>query len=322
MGKVVASRMAFTAEWAVNYSLEVEKQSRGFMARLMQCRSIRRHLIFGAMAKEIAPKVIPDYLDINPRHIAERVFGSMPIGFLGALRRLQNEPLLPHQYDFIHKTLDNENNPKRQIILQTGGMLNSTQLEALIEVNDRLVHPAMMNIRNPDEARLLSLLYEKLMEVCPTASPDAVRDSLMTSYDVSKAVSNILGKHLETKPIEVPVGFIHLRDGITLVSKSLEYRNCMRSRLLSVSTGMSAYIEFENRIIVELIPTANGGWIMFSAWKHRNALPSREEYSEIAALLREVGIESLALLETDARRVHKKYRESPFEQGLPELMED
>jgi hypothetical protein len=173
---------AFTTGWALQAASLIDTHCPSLLNHILTASDCKRQVIFATLAdlglttpdklapalREIAPADCLTTLNplaqigralivSKPRHIIEAVFGSVPDGLMGVIKRLGHQPFAnPRLYRVLHDLFATPFHRQRANVLrEIGGPLNETTIQIIRELGAPWLRPQIViRLRSLEEMRL------------------------------------------------------------------------------------------------------------------------------------------------------------------------
>jgi hypothetical protein len=301
----------------------------GFLPFILSTSRLRRQAIFAAVpvlhrlgAKVVAQRLChlapAASLDAQARiahafmtaprarEIVRATYGSVPVGFLGALKRIGDRPL--SRSSLYRKLFDifalREHRARARVLRQGSGAIRELQIDLLGHLDPRLLHPNVVcRIRSVDQAVTVSAALALVRKVVSTATEEAVRTSLLhlgKDTDFATSISRWLDRmdqpsHLPPITLDHP-DFRPLTTGDAMRDARRRYKNCIAVRVPYVAAGIEFYVEWRHPpgAIVELRRLSDENFILTEIHGPENKPPEPSTVLAIRSGLAGLGIPGLS----------------------------
>ena len=204
----------------------------------------------------------------KPRHIVEAVFGSVPDGLMGVLKRLGHQPFTNTRlYRVLHDLLATPFHRQKAIVLrEIGGPLNETTIQIIRELDAPWLRPeVVIRLRSLEEMRL----FQEAVTLVTYLRPDLSDDDLARSFEslgartdlqtwVSRCIQSAT-RFPPGPPISDDGEFRCLRTGAEMQDAARYFRNCLASKGPEVALGRVAFVLYTpGPALIELARLTDG----------------------------------------------------------------
>jgi len=247
--------------WAEAWASRIDSEDRGFFGDLYRAPPGRRQVIFAVLAAlELAAERDWELGRLGERLrlrkgtqlIAEH-YGSDPSGYRNALAKLGPGAASPAFYARLHREFAAPADPRRLRLIRHLGLTGEKELDLLDRLDPVARLPNILHLvaqgRRDGVVRLNNLLIA-IRTHCSRADDDALHRSLqrMTTYEqLSLWVERTLYQ-ADRFPLPPWPGTEKLRPLTSAQAMSAcakEFRNCLRSRVLTVLDGDAYYYRWQ-----------------------------------------------------------------------------
>jgi len=208
------------------------------------------------------------------REVVRATFGSVPDGFLGALKRIGDRPL--SRSSLYRKLFDifalREHRARAKVLRQGSGTIGVLQIDLLGHLDPLLFNPNVVcRIRSVDQAVTVNAALALVRKTVSTATEEALRTSLVylgKDTDFATFIARWLDRM--DQPAHLPpialdhADFRPLTTGAAMRDAGRRYKNCTAVRVPYVAAGIEFYVEWRHPpgAIVELRRLSDGNFIL------------------------------------------------------------
>lgn len=204
----------------------------------------------------------------KPPEIIEAVFGSVPDGLMGVLKRLGHQPFAnPRLYRVLHDLFATPfHRQKANVLREIGGPLNDTTIQIIRELDAPWLRPEIViRLRSLEEMRL----FQDAVTVVTYLRPDLSDDDLARSFESLGARTDLqtwVSRFIEAAtrfppgpPISDDGEFRCLRTGAEMQDVARDFRNCLASKIPEVALGRVAFVLYvPGPALIELARLTDG----------------------------------------------------------------
>ena len=285
--------------WITPKLIAHDQHARGLIARVLGASTQNRQAIYAALAHEGLHGVAPDaglfqsnfdaaceramrLRNCPAPEIIRAVYGNVPEGYLGALERCGNAPLKPESYVRLFEIFRTHDRPKIEALRYVGEITDEV-LEVLFTLSPPLVNPKVL-ARTDDvfKATALNDAIACIQQINSQATDEAITEAvrqLGEKSELKTMVSRFVKRadRLPPQPLPADDELVPLDTVPALIAASRKYQNCMRRYIGRVIHGATAFAEYQERLILEFKPLADGGWLLEDVHTLNNARVSPED---------------------------------------------
>jgi hypothetical protein len=294
------------------------------LAHICQTGSLKRQAIF-AVLSELArdsPETLADrmravipqpvtYTDdplaviaralvvARPSALLKSLFGSVPNGLLGVMRRLGDNPFRdPQSYRALHELMAYPAHRQRaKVLLQIGGPLNETTVQIVREIDPIWARVEVVQ-RLPTMERMHE--FQQAVKLIQSLCPEVSCEDLSRSFERLEARASVStwAQRWIRKATRFPPGptladdaaFRPLLTGADIHEAAKRFKNCLASKLPEIVLGRLFYIEFRPApALIELVRLNRGEWALEGLYGPTNAPLSNKTIEAIVSKL-DVGV--------------------------------
>ena len=203
---------AFSTAWALQAASHIDTQCPSLLNHILNASDCKRQVIFATLAdlrltatdklsadlREIAPADCLTTLNplaqigralivSKPRHIIEAVFGSVPDGLLGVMKRIGSQPFAcPLTYRLLHDLMSRrEHRARAKALVQVAGLITEDAIRVVADLDGPWLSRAVIcRVRSRQELDALTDAGELIRWVCPQVSDEALAASFENSRHV------------------------------------------------------------------------------------------------------------------------------------------
>jgi hypothetical protein len=307
--------------WSLDLALRLDDLDRGFLADLHRASALQAQATYAALAEIAAgratpmrarlvgrglTKAAPSGGDLAllarflrraaPRTIIAVVYGAVPVGLLGALRRVGGTAMEPDAYPRLHQLLTDPAHRRRGTLLRHIGEVTGTSLAVLDTLDPVLLRPEIIKrVHSTQGATGLNRAIALLRTRCSTATDAAITESLSRLAE-GASLTSWLGKwarKADRLPSPVPEDddLRPLRTAALLIQHGRAYRNCLAHKVGEVLLGYGSYVVSKRApVIAELRSLGQGRWLLDGLYGPGNAPPAADVADAVRAKLGGLGI--------------------------------
>jgi hypothetical protein len=286
--------------WALELAVSLDRENPGLLAASFRFGQQRRQALFLvlALAEILGLDAVAEHLRsaigmseftssssitvlaeavrrLRPRDLIRPILAGPPVGLLGALARLGDDPIgKPRTYyelARLHLSRDPADRRRVKVLSQIGGDLLGAQIEIVSALDPVLLHPALVGCLT--ELRQVQQLHSAMTyirERCSGATNDAIRASLKRLKPGGHRADLVKfwAARFDRPPVELDLrgdpALIVLDSPAALADAGRRYKNCLAARINEVFLGAFVYVEVrsgrsgEPGTIVELRHTDRG----------------------------------------------------------------
>ncbi|GJD41965.1 hypothetical protein [Methylobacterium bullatum] len=254
----------------------------------------------------------------RPRDLVRAMFGAVPDGLLGALKRFGDDPLSKsdsyHALYRLFSSADPQDRLRAKVLGQIAGGLVGAQIEVVQRLDPVLLHPAFVakvyEVKQVDD---LNHALAYVRERCSRATDDAIRESLSrlgpdghrsTVFRRWAQKFDVLPRPLDTRGDST---LRMLDTGKALVDAGRRYTNCLAKKVEDVFLGRYLYVEYqpplpEPGLIGELRVTTRG-YVLEGLYAAKNRRVAPERARAVRAKLAACGVALYDHAPGDRKRV-------------------
>lgn len=266
--------------WALNLTIELDRACPGLLAASFCFGSQRRQALFLllALAEILGTDEVADHLRSaegmseftsaapttvlgaavlrlrRPRDLIRAVLAGPPVGLLGTLSRLGDDPIggprTYYELARLHLSRDSADRRRVKVLGQIGGNLLGTQIEIVGTLDPVLLHPALVGcLTELRQVQQLQSALTYIRERCSGATDDAIRASLKRLKPGSHRADLVKfwAARFDCPPIELDLrgdpALIVLDSPAALADAGKRYKNCLGARINEVFLGAFIYVE-------------------------------------------------------------------------------
>ena len=308
--------------WVLRSLCDLDASSPHTLAHVLTASMVKRQAVFAAMAEmgrdiqhvaaalaratgiECRDPLAQIARALKPQHVIEAVYGSVPDGLLGALRRIGSEPFSrPGLYADLFRLFAMPADQRRaDLVRQTSGKVTEERLEIALALDAALLHRRVFEgLAELADVERLNAAIALIRSTVSTATVGDLRRSLAElpkDADLESWAVSWLRKTdrpLAALPSLDDPDLIIL--GVAdLAAAARKFRNCLHRRVLHVASGRNCYVvaTTEPGAVAELRRTANGGWVIEDVFGPVNEAPDPHVAAEMRRKLESAGVVSLA----------------------------
>ncbi len=266
--------------WALNFTIKLDGACPGLLAASFCFGSQRRQALFLvlALAEILGTDEVADHLRSaegmtkfsgtasitiigeailrlrRPRDLVRAVLAGPPVGLLGTLARLGDDPIgeprTYHELARLHLSRDPADRRRMKVLGQIGGELIGTQIEIVSALDPVLLHPALVGcLTELRQVQQLQSAMRYIRERCSGATDDAIRASLKRLKPGSHRADLVKfwAARFDRPPVELDLRgdptLIVLDSPAKLAEAGRRYENCLAARINEVFLGAFLYVE-------------------------------------------------------------------------------
>lgn len=205
---------------------------------------------------------------MEPKAIIEASFGSCPDGIVGALRKLDFEPLNRDSFLALHAAfVDPAASVWRKAVMQLA-RLDQDLFEAACTLDSGMISPSLiMRANSRAGAERFNRQLAAIRRHCSTATEEALMKSLSdlgpdsSTEGWSRSWLARADQNIPAPPWAGDETLVPLNSGELLGKAARATRTCVRTRIHHVLEGRAAYfLDVESRVIACVVLTSSG-WI-------------------------------------------------------------
>jgi len=287
--------------WALELTVSLDRESPGLLAASFRYGPERRQATFLvlALAEILGLDAVAEHLRSaigmseftnscsatvlaeavrrlrRPRDLIRAILAGPPVGLLGALARLGDDPIGEPRtyYELARLFLSRDPADRRRVKVlgQIGGNLLGAQVDIVSALDPVLLHPALVGcLTELRQVRELQSAMTYIRERCSGATNDAIRASLKRLKPGGHRADLVKfwAARFDQPPVELDLRgdptLIALDSAAALADAGRRYKNCLAARINEAFLGAFAYVEFrsdrcgEPGLIAELRHTDQG----------------------------------------------------------------
>jgi hypothetical protein len=267
--------------WALELAIELDQACPGLLAESFRFGRQRRQALFLvlALAKILGIDKVADHLRSaeglsefasaapttifvqavlrfrRPRDLVRAVLVGPPVGLLGTLARLGDDPIgEPRDYyecARLFMSKDPADRRRAKILGQISGDLVGPQLEIVGKLDPILLHPALVaKLHDLDHVEEVHQALAYTRTYCTWASDDAIRASLgrLRPEDSRGTLIKSWANRFDRLPHELDTRgdptLVVLATAGMMAAAGKKYRNCLKSKVSEAFLGSTLFVEY------------------------------------------------------------------------------
>lgn len=190
----------------------------------------------------------------RPRDLVRAVLAGPPVGLLGTLARLGDEPIggprTYYELARLHLSRDPADRRRVKVLGQIAGNLLGAQIEIVSALDPVLLHPALVGcLTELCQVQQLQSALTYIRARCSGATDDAIRASLkrLKPGGHHGDLVKFWAARFDRPPIEIDLrddpSLVVLGSAAALINAGRRYRNCLATRVNAVFLGAFVYVE-------------------------------------------------------------------------------
>ncbi|MGH1589019.1 hypothetical protein ACRBEV_12450 [Methylobacterium phyllosphaerae] len=269
--------------WALELAVSLDRESPGLLAASFHFGRQRRQATFlvFALAEILGLDAVAEHLRSaigmseftssssvtvlaeavrrlrRPRDLIRAVLVGPPVGLLGTLARLGDDPIgEPRTYyelARLHLSRDPADRRRVKVLGQIGGNLRGAQIDIVSALDPVLLHPALVScLTELRQVRELHSALRYIRKRCSGATDDAIRASLKRLKPGGHRADLVKfwAARFDRPPVELDLrgasGMIVLDSPAALADAGRRYKNCLASRINEVFLGTFVFVEVKS----------------------------------------------------------------------------
>ncbi|MFL4991781.1 MAG: hypothetical protein ACJ8DV_10875 [Microvirga sp.] len=319
---------AFTTGWALQAASLIDTHCPSLINHVLTASDCKRQVIFATLAdlrlttpdklaadlRDIAPTDCLTTLDplaqigralivSKPRQIIEAVFGFVPEGLLGVMKRIGSQPFAcPLTYRLLHDLMSRrEHRARAKALVQVAGLITEDAIRIIADLDGPWLSPAVIcRIRSRQELDAFIDAVELIRWVCPKVSDEELAasfENLSPRASASEWASRWLSRataFLAIPPVPDDPEFRLLDSGNAMEQVGRDLQNCLRDKIISCALGRQAFVlHTSSSAVIELVRLRDGGndaWALERLHGSGHAPVSSETVRTMVEKLSAVGI--------------------------------
>ncbi len=300
-------RPKLISDWSLEAAIGLDRHHPSFLSFVCCASDVRRQAIFAALAElnRIGPQALVtrfvlSQVDLTSDEIPETAIaralmaprrssevlktlhGTIPAGFLGALKRLGPDPLPePALYRLLYDLFSRpEHRQRAKVLGQISGQITANQIRVLNRLDAVLVHPKILRrtyqVNAAEDANAALALIRATVS---TVTDAALRQSIEAMRPKAD-LGDLFGGWLEKMdrpvfPPPIPLDDPDLEliaSGDALRRMGRLYRNCLAQRVAAVAANTQTFLAWRHGpvAIAELRRLSTGGYVLVQVHGNRN----------------------------------------------------
>jgi hypothetical protein len=319
---------AFSTRWALRAASLLDQHCPNLLNHILLASDLKRQVAFATLAdlqpsapeplaarfRKIAPAECLTALNplpqigralivSKPPAIVEAVFGSVPDGLLGVMKRLGSQPFAcPLTYRLLHDLMSKrEHRARAKCLVQIAGLITEDAVRMLANLDGPWLSPAVISrIRSRQELDAFEDALELIRLVCPHLCDEELAasfENLLPRVSASEWANRWLSRataFLAVPPLPDDPEFRLLDSGNAMEQVGRILQNCLRDKIIGCALGRQAFVlHTASSAVVELVRLGDGGedaWALESLHGPAHAPVSSETVHVIIERLSAVGI--------------------------------
>ncbi|MCW1841326.1 hypothetical protein [Prosthecomicrobium hirschii] len=303
--------------WVLREAVAIEAHLPGFLFWLIQASTLQRQAAFLLLSEGRSHQqdqghphlaALDNLRQRRVRDVLRTAFRSLPIGLLGTLARLSDDPLPRHYYRRLFATLA-KGDTRARALLQIPGQLDFGEIRAVHELDEAALHPAVIQeIKTGRSVGTINLVIKWARTISSTATDERLRESVVILRGDARTLVRRWSAAMDRLPYVHPIAaddpdFRPLSSGAEMIDVARQFRNCLRAQIPLAAVGQAAFAiaRFGQPMVFQLRPMT-AGWVLVGAWCQNNENPHSSLKAGLRRKLRERGIHTYAsVVENDER---------------------
>lgn len=297
--------------WVLRETVAIEAHLPGFLVWLLQASALQRQAAFLLLGEARSHQqdlghphlsALGDLRQRRVRDVLRTAFGGLPVGLLGTLARLSDDPLPRHYYRRLFGTLA-EGRARARALLQIPGQLDFNAIRAVYELDEAALHAAVVKtVQTGRSMGAINLVIEWARTIASTATDERLRESVLILKGDARKLIRRWSAAMDRLPYDHPIApddpdFRPLMTGAEMMEVAREFKNCLRAQIPLAAVGQAAFAitRFDQPMVFQLRPMT-AGWVLVDAWCQNNENPHSSLKASLRRKLRERGIHTYASL--------------------------
>ncbi|TPQ49379.1 hypothetical protein C2U72_18825 [Prosthecomicrobium hirschii] len=194
-------------------------------------------------------------------------------------------------------------------MLQIPGQLDFGLIRAVFELDDAVLHPAVVQeVKTGRSVGTINLVIEWARTIASTATDERLRESVLILKGDARKLIRRWSAAMDRLPYVHPIApddpdFRPLLTGAEMIEVARQFRNCLREQIPLVAVGQAAFaVARSGQPMVFQMRPMTAGWVFVDAWCRGNEDPQASLKAGLRRRLRERGIHTYAsVVENDER---------------------
>ena len=217
-------------------------------------------------------QVADAFMAMKPTDILGAAYAEVPIGLPAILKKIGSSLLTTADaYGRLYALLTSEepqHQARRRVLDGVDARLDDDLLHVIEGLHiDILSAKSAMAVRTATEAHKLNARLPIIRQVCSTASPDALRQSIEDAphFRASNWVRGWLGRADRLPPLGIPLdddrGVVRIMPA-TARTMGREWQNCLAGHANAMALGSTAYFAIPDLNVIAVLTGTDGGWLL------------------------------------------------------------